>query len=111
MTTQTLPGDTRPLPAGPTIEATYLSAKANAEGWGIFDCGVLDDGTPHVELQRIDCPADGNPPFSDDGAAWDHVVDQARAGSTFHQHALQMVDPIERCLIEARCGWWPGCRL
>ncbi len=111
MATETLPAATRPLPAASPIEPSYSAAKANDEGWGIFDCGVLDDGTPHVELQRIDCPADGHPPFPDDGAAWDHVVDQARAGSTFHQHALQMVDLVERFLIEARCGWWPGCGL
>ena len=111
MTTETLPAAARPLPAAPPIEPSYSAAQANAEGWGLFDCGLLDDGNPHIELQRLDNPADGELPFADDGAAWDHVVEQARAGSTLHQHALQMVDTIERCLIEARCGWWSGCVL
>ena len=111
MTTETLHAATLALPSARPSEAAYISARANAEGWGIFDCGLLEDGTPHIELQRIDCPKDGTAPFPDDGDARDHVVDRARAGSTFHQHALQVVDPIERCLIEARCGWWPGCVL
>ncbi len=100
-----------------TVTAAFSSASQPAyscdqprrEGWGIFDCGVRDDGTPHRELQRIDSPDDGHPPFTDDGAAWDHVVSQARLGSLIHQQALGLVDDIERCAIEARCGWWPGC--
>ena len=111
MTTETLHPSTNLLPPARPTECAYTAAKANAEGWGIFDCGVLEDGTPHVELQRLDSPEDGTPPFPDDGAAWDHVVAQARRGSALHQQALRLVDRIERCLIEARCGWWPGCGL
>lgn len=111
MTTPILTTSTSALPPACPPECAFSAAQANAEGWGLFDCGLLDDGNPHIELQRLDNPADGKLPFADDGAAWDHVVEQARAGSTLHQHALQMVDKIELCLIEARCGWWPGCVL
>lgn len=37
-----------------------------------------------------------------------HVLLRASAGSALHVRALQMVDPVERMLIEATCGWWPG---
>lgn len=93
----------------PASQPPYSNDQPRREGWGIFDCGVREDGTQHRELQRIDCPDDGQPPFGDDGAVWDHVVAQARSGSTVHQQALALVDPIERCSIEARCGWWPEC--
>jgi hypothetical protein len=79
-----------------------------AEGWDVFDCGFRDDGTPRVELQRLDSPARGTPAFRDDKDAWEHVVRQARAGSRPHQRALQMLDPFERFAIEAACGWCPG---
>lgn len=95
--------------AEPFTATPYVSRQPRCEGWGIFDYGVRSDGTPRMELQRIDFPDDGEPPFADDAAAWDHVVAQARAGSEVHRQALALVDPVERCLIEARCGWWPGC--
>ena len=50
----------------------------------------------------------GTPLFHSDEDAWQHVVHQARAGSIPHQRALQMVDPVERLAIEAKCGWCPG---
>jgi hypothetical protein len=81
---------------------------AQAEGWDVFDCGLRDDGAPRVELQRLDSPPCGTPLFRSDEDAWQHVVRQARAGSIPHQRALQMVDPVERLAIEAKCGWCPG---
>jgi hypothetical protein len=56
----------------------FRSEMARAEGWDIFDCGVRDDGTPHVELQRVDSPAAGTSRFDTDHAAWEHVVGRAR---------------------------------
>jgi hypothetical protein len=82
----------------------FRSKMARAEGWDIFDCGVRDDGTPHVELQRVDSPAAGTSRFDTDHAAWEHVVGRARKGSALHVQALQMVDATERNLIQAFCG-------
>jgi hypothetical protein len=82
----------------------FRSEMARAEGWDIFDCGVRDDGTPRVELQRIDRPAAGTLRFETDHAAWEHVVARAREGSALHLQALQLVDATERKLIQAFCG-------
>ena len=95
---------------------------AEQEGWGVFDCGRAANGTRERQLQRIDCPEDGEPPFADDQAAlqsasrpvppgdrlrrWAHVAARARAGSELHRTALAAVDPVERALIEASCGAW-----
>lgn len=84
------------------------SFDAQPEGWDVFDCGLRDDGTPRIELQRLDSPPRGTPLFRSDEDAWQHVVRHARAGSIPHQRALQMVDPVERLPIEAKCGWCPG---
>lgn len=81
---------------------------AQVEGWDVFDCGLRDDGTPRIELQRLDSPPCGTPLFRSDEDAWQHVVPYARAGSIPHQRALQMVDPVERLAIEAKYGWCPG---
>jgi hypothetical protein len=92
----------------PDVGDDFNEAQALTEGWGVFDCGYRDDGSRKVELQRIDTPACGTPRFPGDDTAWQHVVQRARAGSILHQQALQMVDPIERLAIEAKCGWCPG---
>ena len=92
----------------PAVGEDFDDARALSEGWGVFDCGCREDGSPRIELQRIDSPACGTPRFQGDDAAWRHVVRQARAGSVPHQRALQMVDPVERLAIEAKCGWCPG---
>ena len=84
----------------------FSSEMARAEGWDIFDCGVHEDGSPHVEIQRVDEPMSGSPVFAGDAEAWDHVAARARQGSALHLCALQMVDPVERLLIESRCGAW-----
>ncbi|MBN8905252.1 MAG: hypothetical protein J0H14_06820 [Alphaproteobacteria bacterium] len=60
-----------------------------------------------MEIQRVDSSEAGAPVFADASDAWRHVVTRARAGSALHRRALQMVDPIERMLIEASVGWWP----
>ena len=97
----------RPVAHPPQIAATlYLSAMAVTEGWDVIDCGTREDGSAHIELQRLDWPKHGEPVFQDDAAAWKHVVARAREGSALHQRALRIVDHVERCLIAAECGWW-----
>lgn len=34
----------------PTPCARYDCARAQVEGWGVFDCGFREDGSPRVEL-------------------------------------------------------------
>ena len=92
------------IPAVPS--APLDDTVAEQEGWGLFDCGPNSDGTREMQLHRIDCPADGGPPFDSDKGAWAHVVTRARAGSDLHRAALAAVDPVERALIEATCGAW-----
>src|SRR6185437_8048581 len=108
------PGMGAPALAPPTDAATACDPRERwvfnpsvAEGWNIFDCGCRQDGGPRVEIQRVDSPETGDPVFADDSDAWRQVVARARAGSALHLRALQMIDPIERMLIEARFGWWP----
>ena len=87
----------------------YSRAKARADGWEVLDCGRHDDGAPRMQIQRVDDPGDGGDPrFAEDRDAWQHVVDRARAGSALHRAALSLVDPVERMVIEATCGGWPG---
>ena len=57
-----------------------------------------------MQLQRLDDPEDGPPQFLGDTQVGEHVVARARAGSALHRQALALVDPFERCLIEATCG-------
>jgi hypothetical protein len=83
---------------------TFCSEMARAEGWDIFDCGERDDGTPYIELQRVNSPAAGTLRFETDHAAWEHVGARAREGSGLHAQALQLVDATERKLIQAFCG-------
>jgi hypothetical protein len=82
----------------------FKSDVARAEGWDIFDCSLRDDGTVRVEIQRLDSPETTQPTFESDHAAWEHVVARAREGSVLHLRALQMVDPIERKLIQWFCA-------
>mgnify|MGYP001788404226 FL=1 len=79
---------------------------ARIEGWDVFDCDLDPEGRHQFQLQRIDTPDDGTPPFPDDRDAWQHVVTQARTGSALHRAALDAVDDTERLLIEAACGAW-----
>jgi len=79
---------------------------ARREGWDVFYCDLDPEGQHRFQLQRIDTPEDGTPPFPDDRDAWQHVVTRARAGSALHRAALDAVDDTERMLIEAACGAW-----
>ena len=54
--------------------AAFDPDAAAHEGWTISDAGLLSDGSRSVQLQRIDCPGDGQPIFQNDCAAWAHVV-------------------------------------
>lgn len=62
---------------------------ASAEGWDIFE---TDSG--ELQLQRVD----EQNIFANDDTAWEHVITQAVAGSTFHQHTvayLKQASPSE----------------
>ncbi len=89
-----------PASAGPDFD----TAAAQREGWTVAEAEPNTDGSPGVQLQRLDDPEDGPPQFPGDREVWEHVVARARAGSDLHRQALALVDPFERCLIEATCG-------
>ena len=89
-----------PASAGPDVD----TAAAQREGWTVAEAEPNADGSPGVQLQRLDDPEDGSPQFPGDREVWEHVVARARAGSDLHRQALALVDPFERCLIEATCG-------
>ncbi len=89
-----------------TAYLLFDNTAASREGWALFDCGPDPDGRAQLQLQRLDTPADGEPPFADDRDAWALVVLRARAGSALHRTALASVDDTERMLIEAACGAW-----
>ncbi|MBE7210590.1 MAG: hypothetical protein INR65_06185, partial [Gluconacetobacter diazotrophicus] len=89
-----------PTSAGPA----FNTAAAQREGWIVADAEPNTDGSPGVQLQRLDDPEDGPLQFPGDKEVWEHVVARARAGSDLHRQALALVDPFERCLIEATCG-------
>jgi len=90
----------------PNQTAVFDHAAASHEGWDVFECYGDCDRQPQTQLQRIDAPEDGEPPFADDRDAWLYVVTCARAGSALHRAALAAVDDVERMLIEAACGAW-----
>jgi len=90
----------------PMTTDTFDHAAARREGWDVFDCGLDPEGKPEIQLQREDCPEDGEPAFADDRDAWNHVVTQARAGSALHRAALDAVNDTERMQIEDACGAW-----
>ena len=86
-------------------------SRASAESWRLSECYGSDDEDPltgfEMRIEREDCPADGSgPKFADDGAAWDHVVTCARAGSAYHARALEACSLQEQGRIIARCGAW-----
>ena len=89
-----------PAPAA----SEFDTAAAHREGWTVSEAEPNTDGTPGVQLQRLDDPEDGTPLFPGDKEVWEHVVGRARAGSDLHRQALALIDPLERCLIEATCG-------
>ena len=97
----------QPLAAQPALDTLDHQA-TTPEGWGVYDCGLREDGTPRIELQRIDEPDGAEPSFASDEDAWRHVIARAAAGSALHLQALRLVDPVERMAIEPTCGWCPG---
>jgi hypothetical protein len=99
------PPESSPAFIGDSAKAAEFNAElARAEGWDIFDCGLRDDGSPRIEIQRLDNPAADQSVFDTHHAAWDHVVARAQAGSGLHLQALRIVDPIERKLIAHFCA-------
>ena len=82
---------------------SFWSGLAQAEGWGVFDCGLREDGTPRIEIQRLNSMAAGGPRFRTDGAVWEHVVTRALEGSKPHLAAFAMLDPTERKLVRLWC--------
>ena len=89
---------------GSTTTASFDFTAAHREGWTVSEAEPNTDGTPGVQLQRLDDPEDGEPRFPGDKEVWRHVVAHARAGSDLHRQALVLVDPYELFLIEATCG-------
>lgn len=89
----------------PTLK-TFDYEGAHRDGWTISDLGRFKDGTPHVELQKLDQPRDGAPKFHEDKEAWAHVVQKAREGSRLHLNALDLIDRRERLVIETLFGPW-----
>lgn len=64
---------------------------AGKEGWDLFSCG--DSDHEPFELERVDFPDEADlpfdePKFDDDTDAWEHVIEQATAGSPLHNKAL-----------------------
>ena len=45
---------------------TFDYEAAKKEGWTISDCGTYTDGSPRIELQKIDNPETGGRTFSED---------------------------------------------
>lgn len=74
------------------------------EGWDIFDCG-----NEKLQIQRIDCPEEGEPKFVSDDAAIQHVVKMARDyGGRSHKLALTRIfrnAPEEAAYITQLTGY------
>ena len=51
---------------GRASDDASASFDAQAEGWDVFDCGLRDDGTPRIELRRLDSPPCCTPLFRSD---------------------------------------------
>lgn len=101
---RTMPQASPRHPPDPPASPHALQCElAQAEGWDVFDCGRREDGTPRIEIQRLDGVAPGQPRFRTDRAAWEHVVARALEGSALHLAALAMLDPTERKLIRLWC--------
>ena len=94
-----------PLPVL-TTPLNHAVWAAWGEGWAVVPGSTLNDGSPRVELRRVDPRDPTTPAFAADHDVWEHVVAQARAGSLLHRGALRKLDRIELMLIEASCGSW-----
>ncbi|MGI4943919.1 MAG: hypothetical protein ACRYHQ_25720 [Janthinobacterium lividum] len=87
-----------------TTSSTVLAETGWKEGWTLSECGVHPDGSPIIQLQKLDSQQPELPSFANDRDAWDHVVARARTGSAPHRAVLDQVDRVERTWIEALCG-------
>ncbi|MGA9867269.1 MAG: hypothetical protein WBQ75_12630 [Acetobacteraceae bacterium] len=95
-----------PMTDRPPLANVFNSRLAHAEGWDVFDCGLREDGSPRTEIQRIDCPDEGEPVRADNSDAWRHVVERARR-----------LGSASACRADGRSGrahadrgefrWWP----
>lgn len=91
------------LPANVDVEEDWDDTQATEEGWAIFEAHGTDD-LGMLRIERIDEAAI----FDGDPAAWHYVVSRARAGSEYHQRALQIVaedNPTERDEIREATGY------
>lgn len=75
------------MTAIPTPWSHPLDFRSSEEGWGIFDTGGAN-GHPDFEIQKIDCPEDGEGWLDDDADAWRLVVGKAAGGSALHLRTL-----------------------
>jgi len=91
--------------ATPSISSFDFN-RAHREGWTLADLGAARDGSPRVELRKLDKPPVGFPAFRQDQDAWAHVVARAKEGSLLHRQALDFVDPRERLAIATFHGPW-----
>lgn len=92
--------------AAAPIIASFDLRRAHREGWTLSLLGISSDGSPRVELRKLDNPPPGIPAFPQDKDAWTHVVARAREGSLPHRQALDLVDARERLAIEVFQGAW-----
>lgn len=79
-----------------------MIAAASAEGWDLFDCFGSENGP--LQVQAFDCPEEGEPDITDT-QAWRLVWDGARAGSTLHRTALQLLYAENRIEYDALVRW------
>ncbi|MGI4801948.1 MAG: hypothetical protein ACRYG8_49540, partial [Janthinobacterium lividum] len=84
-----------------TTSSINLPEVAWREGWTLSECGAHPDGSPIIQLQKLDSQQPELPSFAADRDAWDHVVARARTGSAPHRAVLDQVDRVERTWIEA----------
>ena len=69
---------------------TVGNEQAFREGWMLADVGT------HMDIQRLDDPSSVpglgvlEPKFANDQEAWEHVINQAIAGSAYHLLAIQL---------------------
>lgn len=85
--------------AAAPIIASFDFRRAHREGWTLSLLGTSSDGSPRVELRKLDNPPPGIPAFLQDKDAWTHVVARAKEGSPLHCQALDLVDARERLAI------------
>lgn len=76
----------------------FDNMQADDEGWAIFGVALREG---HHQLMKCD----DMDVFSDDAQAWEFVVEKAKAGSVYHQSALEYLkehNPSEFNLIVRR---------